>query len=132
MKSASILGALALGLSVLALQDAAFGAASDFELTLVETKINASDDTVISVLLIDRRTGAPVPDAVIFATRLDMEPEGMETMLAPVEALPSTEPGVYRFRTELSMQGGWQFSVALKVQGEAETVQMRSNFEAVQ
>lgn len=132
MKFASMLGPFALGLSVLAVPVTAFGAASDFELTLVETRIKAIDDAVISVLLVDRRTGAPVPDAVIFATRLDMEPESMETMIAPVEALPSTEPGVYRFRTKLSMQGGWRFSVAAKVQGEAETIQMRSNFEAVQ
>jgi hypothetical protein len=60
---------------------------------------------------------------VIFATRLDMAPEGMATMTAPVEALPSTEPGVYRFRTNLMMAGGWQLSLAAKVQGEVGTLQ---------
>jgi hypothetical protein len=44
-------------------------------------------------------------------------------MTAPVEALPSTEPGVYRFRTNLMMAGGWQLSLAAKVQGEVGTLQ---------
>jgi hypothetical protein len=34
---------------------------------------------------------------VIFATRLDMAPDGMEMMGTPVEAIPSGGPGVYRF-----------------------------------
>ena len=49
-----------------------------------------------------------MPDAVIFAKRIDMAPDGMPTMEAPIEQLPSTEPGVYRFKTNLSMAGGWQ------------------------
>jgi len=37
--------------------------------------------------------------------------------------VPSTEPGVYRFQTNLSMEGRWQLSLGAKVQGEAATVQ---------
>jgi hypothetical protein len=36
--------------------------------------------------------------------------------------VPSTEAGVYSFRTDLSMQGQWLLSIAAKVQGEPETV----------
>ena len=73
--------------------------------------------------LVDKRSGAAVPDAVIFATRIDMAPDGMPTMTAPIEALPSTEPGVYRFKTNLMMAGGWRLSLAAKLQGETGTLE---------
>jgi len=46
----------------------------------------------------------------------------METMTSPVTALPAVGPGTYLFSTDLTMAGGWRFSVAAKVQGEPETV----------
>jgi hypothetical protein len=39
--------------------------------------------------------------------------------------LPSNEPGVYRFKANLSMQGSWQLSLAAKVQGENGTVESK-------
>jgi len=95
----------------------------DYEFLLVESDVTQGDGAIVAVQLVDTRSGKAVPDAVIFATRLDMAPEGMATMTAPVEALPSTEPGVYRFRTNLMMAGGWQLSLAAKVQGETGTLQ---------
>jgi len=77
----------------------------------------------LPVRLVDRRTGKPVPDAVIFAKRIDMAPDGMPTMTAPLEPLPSTEPGVYRFKINLAMEGGWRLSLGAKVQGETGTVE---------
>ena len=82
-----------------------------------------SPEATVAVRLIDKRTAKPVPDAVIFSTRMDMAPEGMEAMTTPVEAQPSTEAGIYSFKTNLSMEGGWRFKLAAKVQGETETVQ---------
>ncbi len=64
-----------------------------------------------------------VPNAVIFAKRLDMAPDGMETMKTTIEPMPSTEPGIYRFKAEVTMEGGWQLSLAAKVQGETGTVE---------
>jgi len=43
----------------------------------------------------------------------------MESAVAP---LPSQEPGVYAFRTDLPMAGRYQVTLSAKVQGEAETV----------
>jgi hypothetical protein len=40
----------------------------------------------------------------------------MQEMTAPLEQLPSTEPGVYRFKTDLMMQGRWQLSLGAKRQ----------------
>ena len=89
----------------------------------MQKEIEEGDDAVVAVRLVDKRTGKPVPDAVIFAKRIDMAPDGMPTMTAPLEQLPSTEPGVYRFKTSLAMEGGWQLSLGAKVQGETGTVE---------
>ena len=52
-----------------------------------------------------------------------MAPDGMPTMTAPLEQVPSTEPGIYRFKTNLTMAGGWRLSLGAKVQGETGTVE---------
>jgi hypothetical protein len=36
--------------------------------------------------------------------------------------MPSTEPGTYRFKTNLTMEGGWRLSLGAKVQGETGTL----------
>jgi hypothetical protein len=55
----------------------------------------------------------------------------MAEMTAPLELLPSTEPGVYRFKTNLSMVGRWQLSLGAKVQGETGTIQSKLVLKAV-
>lgn len=101
----------------------ALAASQDYEFQPVTTNVKQGQGSLVSVRLIDKRTGKPVPDAVIFTTRMDMAPEGMEMMTTPVEAASSTEPGVYAFKTDFTMAGGWRFKLAAKVQGEPETVQ---------
>jgi hypothetical protein len=111
MKSLNFVRALGAALLGLALAGPALADARGYEFQLV------------AVRLIDKRSGKPVPDAVIFAKRIDMAPDGMPTMGSPLEEMPSTEPGVYRFKTTLTMAGGWQLSLAAKVQGENGTVE---------
>ena len=101
---------------------AAQAAASDYALELVETAHPVGAGALLTVRLTDRRNGAPVEAAVIFATRMDMAPDGMAGMTTPVTLLPTEAPGLYRFVTDLTMAGTWRFSVAVKVQGEAGTV----------
>ena len=115
-----ISAALAAALSLAA--QAAGAAATDYALELVEATHPVGAGAILTVSLTDLRSGAPVDGAVIFATRMDMAPDGMETMTTPVAPLPSEGPGLYRFATDISMAGNWRFSVAVKVQGEAETV----------
>ena len=104
--------------------------ASDYEFQLVQKEMKKSD-AVVAVRLVNKKTGKPVPDAVITAKRLDMAPDAMPTMTTPLEPLPSTEPGVYRFKTNLTMQGGWQLSLAAKVQGETGTVESKLVLKAL-
>lgn len=99
-----------------------------FELVQQEAKVG---DAIVAARLVDKRSGKPVPDAVIFAKRLDMAPDSMEEMTTKIEQLPSTEPGVYRFKTKLSMAGGWRLSLGAKVQGETGTVEDKLVFQAV-
>ncbi|MQU73588.1 YtkA-like protein [Sinorhizobium medicae] len=106
--------------------------AADYEFQLVASEVKHGPQAEVAVRLVDRRTGSPVPRAVIFTTRMDMAPDGMEMMTTSVEGLSEQEPGVYRFRTNLSMAGGWRFKVAAKVQGEPQTVQGELVLKALQ
>lgn len=101
----------------------AFAGAADYEFQPVKTELPTGPESEFAVKIIDKRTGQPVADAVIFETRLDMAPDGMEAMTSKVDALPAEEPGVYRFKLNLSMAGGWRFKMAAKIQGEEETAQ---------
>jgi hypothetical protein len=103
----------------------------DYEFQLVHNDAKKGEGAIVAVRLINKRTGKPVPDAVISAKRADMAPDGMADMVAKIEQLPSTEPGVYRFKTNLSMEGRWQLSVAAKVQGETGTVESKLLFKVV-
>src|SRR5258707_10827872 len=69
----------------------------DYEFQLVQSEVKKGDAT-IAVRLVNKTTGKPVPDAVISAKRLDMAPDGMAEMATRLDQLPSTEPGVYRFK----------------------------------
>jgi hypothetical protein len=96
-------------------------AADDYAFEPVRLELQKGDSTV-GVRLIQKSTGKPVADAVIVRSRIDMAPDGMPTMDSPLTAEPSSEPGVYSFKTNLPMAGRWLLSIAAKVQGEPETV----------
>ncbi|ACM40331.1 MULTISPECIES: FixH family protein [Rhizobium/Agrobacterium group] len=119
------------GAFLLGTANASLAGAQDYEFQAVQTEIKQGPAATVSVRLIDKRTGKTVPDAVIFTTRMDMAPDGMETMTTKVDLATSGEPGVYAFTTNLSMEGGWRFQVAAKVQGEPETVKGEVVLKAV-
>jgi hypothetical protein len=104
----------------------------DYEFQVVDPSIKAGPDRAITVKLVNKSTGKPVSDAVIFATRLDMAPDGMAEMATKVTPLPSTEPGIYRFKASLNMAGRWQLSLGAKVQGETGTVEKKLVIRAEQ
>nr|WP_202131001.1 FixH family protein [Methylobacterium sp. 2A] len=102
----------------------------DYQFQLVQQEAKVGE-AVIAVRLVNQRSAKPVTDAVVFAKRLDMAPDAMEEMATKVEQVPSTEPGVYRFKAKLSMQGRWRLSLGAKVQGETGTVEDKLVFQAV-
>ena len=101
---------------------AAFAGAADYTFESVAPEWKKGDDVVVAVRLTHKPSGKPVADAVIVRTRVDMGPDNMADMVSPVAAVPSKEPGVYAFKTDLPMAGRYLFSIAAKVQGEPETV----------
>lgn len=109
---------------------AALAGATDYAFEPVAAELKKGDDVVVAVRLLHKPTGKPVTDAVIVRTRVDMAPDGMADMASPVAAMPGSEPGVYAFKTDLPMAGRYLLSVALKVQGEPETVVGKVVFKA--
>ena len=95
----------------------------DYKFELVDQTVQAGPDKVITVRLVNTKTGKPVPDAVIFASRLDMTPDGMQEMVTKIVPTPGGEPGTYRFKASFGMAGRWQLSLGAKVQGETGTVE---------
>jgi hypothetical protein len=114
----------------ISLSTPAFAAANDYIFEPLNAQINKGEDVTLSVRLRHKPTGTVVTDAVIVRTRIDMAPDGMAEMAAPIATAPSAELGVYSFKTELSMEGRWLLSIAVKVQGEAETVIGKITFQA--
>jgi hypothetical protein len=112
------------------LSGAAFAGANDYAFEPVKAEVKKGADAVVSVRLKHKATGKPVTDAVIVQKRIDMGPDGMGEMASPLTAIPSSEPGVYSFKTELAMEGRWLLSIAAKVQGEPETVVGKITFKA--
>jgi hypothetical protein len=108
----------------------AFAGAADYRFEPVAAQMRKGDDVTIAVRLVNKTTGKPVPDAVIIRTRIDMGPDGMGEMTSSVKPLPSPQPGVYAFKTDLTMAGRWQLTVAAKVQGEPDTVTGTVVFQA--
>ena len=94
----------------------------DYEFKLVEATITAGKDKIVTVQLVNKKTGKLVSDAVIFASRLDMAPEGMPEMATKIVREPGGEPGSYRFKAAFGMEGRWLLSLGAKVQGETGTV----------
>jgi len=110
---------------------AALAGANDYAFEPVAAELKKGDDVTVAVRLLHKPSGKPVPDAVIVRTRVDMAPDGMAGMESPVSAVPASDPGVYAFKTDLSMPGRWLLTLAVKVQGEPETVVGKVIFKAV-
>jgi len=112
-----------LGLAAVMFASQAFAAASDYEFKAVSNEVKASDSAELAVRLVHKPTQKAVPGAVLFRTRLDMSPDDMADMTTSIAPNGSSEPGVYRFKADLSMAGSWALKLMAKVPGESETVQ---------
>ena len=122
---ARALRAALIGIAVIGSAGIASADIKDYEFKLVEPTIAVGKDKIVTVQLVNKKTGKPVPDAVIFATRLDMTPEGMPEMATKIAREPGGEPGLYRFKAAFGMEGKWQLSLGAKVQGETGTVESK-------
>ena len=122
---AALIGVAVIGFSTLARADI-----RDYEFQLVDQTLKAGPDKTIAVRLVNKTTGKPVPDAVIFASRLDMTPDGMQEMATKLTPMSGAEPGTYRFKANVSMAGHWQLSLGAKLQGETGTLENKLVIQA--
>ncbi|QWG19295.1 FixH family protein [Bradyrhizobium sediminis] len=123
LNSSRAVRAALVGLAVSGAAGIARADIKDYEFKLAEPTVTAGKDRIVTVQLVNKKTGKPVPDAVIFATRLDMAPDGMAEMSTKVVREPGGEPGSYRFKAAFGMEGRWLLSIGAKVQGETGTVE---------
>ena len=123
--AAAVVGA-AVTLSILP----AWAGAKDYAFEAVKAGVKNGPGSELLVRLVHKPTGKPVEGALIVKTRLDMSPEGMEPMTAKHAAEAAGDPGVYRFKADLTMAGGWALKLMAKVQGEPETIEGMVVFKA--
>ena len=123
---------VALGPALAAVAAPAWADVKDFEFQLVQTEMKKGDGAIVAVRLVNKKTGQPVPERRdLRASASTWRRTAWPRWRRHVEQLPSTEPGVYRFKTNLSMQGRWQLSLGAKVQGETGTVESKLVLKAV-
>ena len=120
----------ALGLATFISASAAIAGAADYEFQPVVVDVKNGPGSELAVRLVHKPTGKPVDGALLIRTRLDMSPDSMGEMTAKHTAMPGTDPGVYRFKADLTMAGGWAFKLQAKVPGETETVEGTVVFKA--
>ena len=120
----------ALGLATIISASAVIAGAADYEFQPVAVDVKNGPGTELAVRLVHKPTGKPVDGALLIRTRLDMSPDSRGEMTAKHAAMPGTDPGVYRFKADLTMAGGWAFKVQAKVPGETETVEGTVVFKA--
>lgn len=101
---------------------AAYAAATDYAFEPVNAEVRNGPGSEIAVKLLHKPSGKPVEGAIIIRTRLDMSPDSMEAMTTTVEPVTETTPGVYKFKADFTMAGGWALKLQAKVQGEPETI----------
>ena len=123
MKIKTLIAAAALGVAATLPIVSAWAGAGEYVFEAVKVEVKNGPASELLVRLIHKPTGKPVTGAIIAKTQLDMGPDGMAMMTAKhTAAEPGSEPGVYRFKADLTMAGGWALKLMAKVQGEPETI----------
>jgi hypothetical protein len=110
------------GFAAFALLLAACGKSPTHEFT-TETPEVALGAQVVDVRLKNIASGSFVEDAVITATRLDMAPDGMQSMSSTIEPRGTAAPGVYRFNAKFRMAGRWALALSAKVPGQSDPIE---------
>jgi hypothetical protein len=125
----AVLGAATLVLSAIS-STTAFAGAADYRFELGAAQTTGPRQTDVTVRLLHTPDGKPVADAVIFESKTDMGPSGMDDMAGKVTPAAPDKDGLYHFAIKTGMAGKWALHLSAKVQGETETVQGTVEFDA--
>lgn len=97
-------------------------------------KATGAGKHIVSVRLVGASDNKFVVGAAIVQTRLDMSPENMASMIAPLKVQPASAPGIYSFAFDDSAvrkwQGKWALTLTAKVPGDPRPVTGRITFQA--
>jgi hypothetical protein len=122
--------AAAAGIAAALAATSALAGKDDYVFEPLAADVKNGSGSQLAVRLTHKPSGKPVKGAVIFRTRLDMSPDAMGEMTAKLAAEPATEPGIYRFKADLTMAGRWALKLMAKVPGESETIEGTVVFNA--
>jgi hypothetical protein len=125
----AIVGAATLVLAAFS-STGAFAGAADYRFELTSAQATGPRETDVAVKLLHTPDGTPVTDALIFESKTDMGPSGMDDMAGKVTPAAPDKDGLYHFTTKTGMAGKWALHLSARVQGETETVQGTVEFDA--
>lgn len=110
-------------LALLGLWFAASAQAPSYRFEPVSSEISVGKAVRIAVRLVGG-DGQPVStaSATLTSTRLDMGPDGMAMMAAPLKSIDTDEPGVFMFETDIVMAGRWALTVKATLHDAGEAV----------
>lgn len=114
---------LVTALALLGLWFAASAQAPSYRFEPVSSEISVGKAVQIAVRLV-RADGQPVStaSATLTSARLDMGPDGMAMMEAPLKPIDTDEPGVFAFETDIVMAGRWALTVQATLPDTGEAV----------
>jgi len=88
----------------------------------VSAQVTTGRNIGLTVRLVDANSRPVTTPITVTATRLDMGPEGMATMQAPLRPVVSSAPGVFVFDADLVMAGRWALTIAGTIPGNPRPV----------
>jgi YtkA-like len=106
----------------------AFAAPKDYAFTAVSATVGKGDGVIVSIRL--TKKGKPFAGAEIVKSEISMAPDGMEDMQSSLTPVPASEPGVYAFKTDLTMAGRWLLIVSAKIPDEPKPIFAKVVFQA--
>lgn len=130
-RMAAVLGAALLGAAAWGLYAAAPARSDAPGWEAVSGEVDVGKKVRLEVRLKGVANTPDPKEIAVTSTRLDMGPDGMDTMIAPVTPVSSTRPGVLAFESDLIMAGRWELKLAAKVSGQAEPVEGSVIFTAI-
>jgi hypothetical protein len=93
-----------------------------YEFTTATSQVEMGHDVVIEIRLMNTAAGTLVNDAVITASRLDMSPDGRDSITSAITPQPSDELGAYRFSANFKIAGRWALGLTAHVPGDPQPV----------
>jgi hypothetical protein len=108
-----------------------FGNPDHYIFELIEDEVPVGNRIEFSVRIIHKETNEPVMDAMIFADRIDMTPDGKPDRSTELAALSSDTPGIYRYRANLVEAGNWQLTLMTMIPGAQGLVEGKMILKAV-